>query len=158
MEKFYKHIFVLTGAGISAESGLATFRDASGLWNNHKVEDVATIEAFEKNPQYVHEFYNELRPLVFSAQPNLAHYCLARLQKEYKEKVNIITQNVDTFHEKAGSENVYHIHGRIELRNYLYFQYQVYVYHLYAKYIFYRIHLEILFRYLLNIYLCFQMH
>lgn len=114
MEKVYKHIFVLTGAGISAESGLATFRGADGLWNNHKVEDVATIEGFEKNPQYVHEFYNELKPLVLSAKPNLAHNCLVRLQKEYKGKVNIITQNVDTLHEKAGSENVYHIHGRID--------------------------------------------
>ena len=114
MEKVYKHIFVLTGAGISAESGLATFRGTDGLWNNHKVEDVATIEGFEKNPQYVHEFYNELKPLVLSAKPNLAHNCLVRLQKEYKGKVNIITQNVDTLHEKAGSENVYHIHGRID--------------------------------------------
>ncbi len=114
MEKVYKKIFVLTGAGISAESGLATFRDANGLWNNHKVEDVATVEAFEKNPQYVHEFYNELRPLVFSAQSNLAHHCLAKLQKEYKGIVDIITQNVDTLHEQAGSKNIYHMHGRID--------------------------------------------
>lgn len=114
MEKIYKHIFVLTGAGISAESGLATFRDADGLWNNHKVEDVATIEAFERNPQYVHEFYNELKPEVMKAEPNAAHICLAQLKEKYSGKVDVITQNVDTLHEKAGSENVYHIHGRID--------------------------------------------
>lgn len=114
MEKIYKHIVILTGAGISAESGLATFRDANGLWNNHKVEDVATIEGFERNPQYVHEFYNELKPELMSAEPNKAHICLAQLQKQYKGKVDIITQNVDMLHEKAGSENVYHIHGRID--------------------------------------------
>ncbi len=114
MEKVYKKIFVLTGAGISAESGLATFRDANGLWNNHKVEDVATIDAFEKNPQYVHNFYNQLKPEVMAAKPNKAHICLAQLQEEYKGTVDIITQNVDTLHEKAGAKNVYHIHGRID--------------------------------------------
>ena len=114
MGKVYKHIFVLTGAGISAESGLATFRDADGLWNNHKVEDVATIEAFEKNPHYVHEFYNNLKPELFIAKPNKAHLCLAKLQKEYNGQVDIITQNVDTLHEKAGSNDVWHMHGRID--------------------------------------------
>lgn len=114
MEKVYNKIFVLTGAGISAESGLATFRDADGLWNNHKVEDVATIEAFEKNPQYVHNFYNELKPKLKEAKPNNAHICLAKLQEKYKGTVDIITQNVDTLHEKAGAKKVYHIHGRID--------------------------------------------
>ena len=114
MGKKYKHIFVLTGAGISAESGLATFRGSDGLWNNHKVEDVATIEGFEKNPQYVHQFYNELKPELLNAKPNLAHNYLAKLQKEYGAKVDIVTQNVDILHEKAGAENVYHIHGKID--------------------------------------------
>ena len=112
--KIYKRVFILTGAGISAESGIATFRDANGLWNNHKVEDVATIEAFEKNPQYVHDFYNELKPQLLEAKPNLAHFCLTKLQELYKSNVDIITQNVDTLHEKAGSKNVYHMHGKID--------------------------------------------
>ncbi len=114
MEKVYKHIFVLTGAGISAESGLATFRSSDGLWNNHKVEDVATIEAFEKNPQYVRSFYNDLKPELLVAEPNAAHLCLTKLQREYRGTVDIITQNVDTLHEKAGSKDIYHIHGRID--------------------------------------------
>lgn len=113
MKKLYNHIVVLTGAGISAESGLATFRSADGLWNNHRVEDVATIEAFERNPEYVHQFYNELKPELYNAKPNPAHIALARLEREYQGKVSIITQNVDTLHEKAGSQNVYHIHGQI---------------------------------------------
>lgn len=110
----YHNIVILTGAGISAESGLATFRSSDGLWNNHPVEKVATIEAFEQNPAYVHDFYNELKPLVFQARPNAAHLALARLQKEYPAPVSIITQNVDTLHEKAGSEHVLHIHGQID--------------------------------------------
>lgn len=113
MKKTYRHILVLTGAGISAESGLATFRSSNGLWNNHRVEDVATIEAFEKNPAYVHAFYNEMKSELLAAKPNPAHLALARLQKEYPEKVIIVTQNVDTLHEKAGSKDVFHIHGQI---------------------------------------------
>lgn len=113
MEKEYKNILILTGAGISAESGLATFRSSNGLWNNHKVEDVATIEAFERNPEYVHQFYNEMKPELQSAKPNPAHLALARLEKEYPGIVNVVTQNVDTLHEKAGSKNVFHIHGQI---------------------------------------------
>lgn len=113
MEKEYKHILILTGAGISAESGLATFRSSNGLWNNHKVEDVATIEAFERNPEYVHQFYNEMKPELQSAKPNPAHLALAHLEKEYPGIINIVTQNVDTLHEKAGSKNVFHIHGQI---------------------------------------------
>ncbi len=109
----YKNIVILTGAGISAESGLATFRASNGLWNNHKVEDVATIEAFERNPAYVHDFYNELKPELAAAKPNPAHLTITRLQKEYPGEVSIITQNVDTLHEKAGSRNVIHIHGQI---------------------------------------------
>ncbi|MBQ8869853.1 MAG: NAD-dependent deacylase [Alphaproteobacteria bacterium] len=114
MKKQYKRIFILTGAGISAESGLSTFRDSDGLWNNHKVEDVATLEAFEKNPAFVHKFYNELKPEILNAKPNPAHLCLAKLQEKYKGKVNIITQNVDILHEKASSKNIYHIHGKID--------------------------------------------
>ena len=106
-------IVVLTGAGISAESGLATFRSADGLWNNHKVEDVATVEAFQRNPEYVHEFYNEMKPELLQAKPNPAHLCLTKLQQAFPGKVNIITQNIDTLHEKAGSTNVWHIHGQI---------------------------------------------
>lgn len=109
----YKNIVILTGAGISAESGLATFRSSNGLWNNHPVEDVATVEAFRRNPAYVHEFYNELKPEILKATPNPAHMALARLQKEYPGNVSIVTQNVDTLHEKAGSDSVYHIHGQI---------------------------------------------
>ena len=109
----YKNIVVLTGAGISAESGLATFRASNGLWNNHPVEDVATIEAFERNPEYVHDFYNQMKPELQKAIPNPAHLALTKLQKESTAQVSIITQNVDTLHEKAGSENIYHIHGQI---------------------------------------------
>ncbi|MBQ8677821.1 MAG: NAD-dependent deacylase [Alphaproteobacteria bacterium] len=110
----YKNIVILTGAGISAESGLSTFRAENGLWNNHRVEDVATYEAFIRNPEYVHAFYNEMKPELYRAKPNSAHLALSRLQQEYDTaKVDIITQNIDTLHEKAGSRNIYHIHGVI---------------------------------------------
>ena len=113
MMKMYKNIVILSGAGISAESGLATFRSEDGLWNKHRVEDVATIEAYWRNPDYVHNFYNEMRPQLLQAKPNPAHLAITNLQKNYPGKVNIITQNVDTLHEKAGSDNIYHIHGQI---------------------------------------------
>ena len=113
MNKQYKNIVILTGAGISAESGLATFRSADGLWNNHRVEDVATIEAFYRNPDYVHAFYNEMRPELFAAKPNAAHLAITKLQKEYPADISVVTQNVDTLHEKAGNTNIYHIHGQI---------------------------------------------
>lgn len=113
MNKTYSEIVILTGAGISAESGLATFRSADGLWNNHRVEEVATIEAFQRNPEYVHDFYNQMKPELLQAKPNPAHLAITRLQKEYPGKVSIVTQNVDTLHEKAGSQNIYHIHGQI---------------------------------------------
>ena len=109
----YKNIVILTGAGISAESGLATFRSANGLWNNRKVDDVATIEAFARNPDYVHEFYNELKKELLTAEPNAAHKAITKLQNEYPANVYVITQNVDTLHEKAKNINVYHIHGVI---------------------------------------------
>lgn len=113
MTKQYKNIAILTGAGISAESGLSTFRAENGLWNKHRVEDVATIEAFERNPEYVHDFYNELRPELYKAQPNSAHLAITKLQKNYPAEISVITQNVDTLHEKAGNQNIYHIHGQI---------------------------------------------
>jgi len=113
MSKTYKHIVFLTGAGISAESGLSTFRSENGLWNNHRVEDVATIEAYYRNQDYVHQFYNDMRPELLKAQPNPAHLAITELQKNYPAQIDVVTQNVDTLHEKAGNQNIYHIHGQI---------------------------------------------
>ncbi|TXE10711.1 NAD-dependent deacylase [Gelidibacter salicanalis] len=106
-----KHIVVLTGAGISAESGLKTFRDADGLWEGHNVMDVATPEGFKNNPELVLEFYNQRRRQLLEVQPNSAHRDLAALETDYK--VTIITQNVDDLHERAGSSNVVHLHGEL---------------------------------------------
>lgn len=106
-----KHIVVLTGAGISAESGLKTFRDSDGLWQGYNIEDVATPRAFAKNPQMVLEFYNMRRREVAKAKPNAAHTFLTELEKDFH--VTIITQNVDDLHERAGSKNVLHLHGEI---------------------------------------------
>lgn len=102
---------VFTGAGISAESGLKTFRDAGGLWEEYKIEDVATPQAWEKNQNLVLEFYNKRRKQVLEAKPNPAHYALADLQEKYE--VIVITQNIDDLHERAGSKNVIHLHGEI---------------------------------------------
>jgi NAD-dependent deacetylase len=104
-------LVVLTGAGISAESGLKTFRDSDGLWEGYNIEDVATPEAWQRNPALVQEFYNERRRSVLEAKPNAAHYALARLEEKYN--VSIITQNIDDLHERAGSTNVIHLHGII---------------------------------------------
>lgn len=109
----YNNIVILTGAGISAESGLATFRDEEGLWNKHRVEDVATVEGFARNPEYVHDFYNEMKKELINARPNAAHLAITELQQKYPANIAVITQNVDTLHEKAGNQNVYHIHGQI---------------------------------------------
>jgi NAD-dependent deacetylase len=106
-----KKLVVLTGAGISAESGLKTFRDSDGLWNGYNIEDVATPRAWKKNKQLVLDFYNMRRQDVLKAQPNLAHYNLADLEKDYD--VRIITQNIDDLHERAGSTQVLHLHGEI---------------------------------------------
>lgn len=106
-----KKIVILTGAGISAESGLKTFRDSDGLWEGHNIQDVATPEAWLRNPQLVQQFYNDRRKSVIEAQPNAAHKALAELQSDYH--VQIITQNIDDLHERAGSENVLHLHGII---------------------------------------------
>ncbi len=111
----YGNIVILSGAGISAESGIPTFRDCNGLWNNHKVEDVATIQAYYQNPKVIHNFYNQLRKDIEDKKPNPAHFAITRLQHEYKNgTVSVITQNVDLLHEKAGNVNVVHIHGQID--------------------------------------------
>lgn len=104
-------LVVLTGAGISAESGLRTFRDSDGLWEGYNVYDVATPEAWERNPELVQAFYNERRKQVLAAEPNKAHYVLAELEKNFD--IEIITQNIDDLHERAGSSKVTHLHGII---------------------------------------------
>lgn len=106
-----KHVVVLSGAGMSAESGIATFRDSGGMWEQYPVEEVATPEGFRKNPQLVLDFYNARRKAAFDASPNDGHYGLAEMEKEYK--ISIITQNVDDLHERAGSTNVLHLHGEL---------------------------------------------
>ncbi|NDV77634.1 NAD-dependent deacylase [Dysgonomonas sp. 511] len=107
-----KHIVVLTGAGMSAESGIATFRDSGGLWEQHSIEDVATPEGFCRNPQLVLDFYNARRKAAFEAIPNKGHTGLAEMEREYK--VSVITQNVDSLHERAGSTDVLHLHGELD--------------------------------------------
>lgn len=104
-------IVILTGAGISAESGLGTFRDEGGLWAQHRIEDVATPEGFARDPALVHRFYNARRAQAAEARPNAAHEALARLEREHSGEVLIVTQNVDGLHEAAGSCNVLHMHG-----------------------------------------------
>lgn len=106
-----KHIVVLSGAGISAESGLRTFRDSDGLWENYSLEDVATPRGWRANPELVLNFYNQRRHDVLKAQPNAAHIGLAELQDDFD--VTIVTQNIDDLHERAGSRNVLHLHGEI---------------------------------------------
>ncbi len=103
------HIVVLSGAGMSADSGLATFRDAGGLWEGYNVEEVASIRGWEKDREKVLEFYNKRREQVFDAKPNAGHYAIARLESDFD--VTIVTQNVDNLHERAGSSNVIHLHG-----------------------------------------------
>lgn len=110
-KKKMSKIVVLTGAGVSAESGIRTFRDAGGLWEGHKVEDVATPEAWHRQPQVVLDFYNERRRQLLSVEPNAAHKSLVELEKHHE--VTIITQNVDDLHERAGSNNVIHLHGEL---------------------------------------------
>lgn len=107
-----KKIVVLTGAGISAESGIRTFRDSNGLWEEHRVEDVATYEAWRRNPDLVLEFYNQRRKQLYEVKPNAGHRALVELEKKFK--VLIITQNVDDLHERAGSTNVLHLHGELK--------------------------------------------
>ena len=106
-----KKIVVFTGAGVSADSGLSTFRDADGLWANYRVEDVCTPEALARNRPLVIEFYNKRRKELFSTQPNPAHYAIAELEKHFD--VQVVTQNVDDLHERAGSTRVTHLHGEL---------------------------------------------
>ncbi|MGC6343072.1 Sir2 family NAD+-dependent deacetylase [Bisgaard Taxon 45] len=108
-------IVVLTGAGISAESGIRTFRATDGLWENHPVDEVATPEGFARNPKLVQHFYNERRKQLFSDQvtPNAAHFALAELEKKLGNNLLIVTQNVDNLHERAGSKNLIHMHGEL---------------------------------------------
>lgn len=106
-----KHIVILSGAGMSAESGISTFRDANGLWENHPIEEVATPEGFEKNPELVLEFYNARRAQLWEVEPNEGHQLIAKLETKYK--VSVVTQNVDDLHERAGSSSVLHLHGEL---------------------------------------------
>ena len=110
----YRSIVILTGAGVSADSGVPTFRDAQGLWGQNRVEEVASPEGFAVNPALVHRFYNERRrALLQRVEPNPAHLALARLEKEYPGTVSLITQNVDDLHERAGQHQVIHMHGEL---------------------------------------------
>ena len=111
----YQSIVILTGAGISAESGIKTFRASDGLWENHRIEDVASPEGFERDPQLVQTFYNARRAQLLSTdiQENAAHQALAQLEQKFQGKVTLVTQNIDDLHERAGSQNVLHMHGEI---------------------------------------------
>lgn len=109
----HKNIVILTGAGISAESGLGTFRDEGGLWAQHRIEDVATPEGFGRNPDLVHRFYNARRAQAAEARPNAAHLALARLEADWPGGLTIVTQNVDDLHRRAGSTQVLQMHGAL---------------------------------------------
>lgn len=108
-----KSLVVLTGAGVSAESGIQTFRASDGLWEEHRIEDVATPEAFMRNPALVHRFYNARRAKLSSVAPNPAHIALARLKEEWEGRFLLVTQNVDDLHERAGSKRLLHMHGQL---------------------------------------------
>jgi NAD-dependent deacetylase len=108
-----RNIVILTGAGISAESGLATFRGSDGLWEGHRVEDVATPEAFRRDPELVHAFYDARRARLKEVEPNAAHVALARLDLEWPGGLLIVTQNVDHLHERAGARRLLHMHGEL---------------------------------------------
>ena len=109
-----ENIVILTGAGISAESGIPVFRSETGLWEEHKVDDVATPEGYERDPELVRNFYNTLRANLKKVAPNPAHLALAELQKKWKNgRVTIVTQNIDDLHERAGSVNILHMHGEL---------------------------------------------
>jgi len=113
----YTNIVILTGAGISAESGIPVFRSETGLWENHRVEDVAEYSGFVRNPKLVHDFYNGMRKSLKDRKPNPAHEAITRLQQEWPKKsggrVSLVTQNIDDLHEKAGTEDVIHMHGEL---------------------------------------------
>jgi len=107
------HVFILTGAGVSAESGIPTFRGAGGLWRNYRIEDVASPYAWERDPGLVWEFYSMRRRVAGEAKPNPAHFALAKLEEEIGERLFLCTQNVDWLHEEAGSRRVIHMHGEL---------------------------------------------
>lgn len=111
----YSSIVILTGAGISAESGIKTFRDANGLWENHRVEDVASPEGYAADPLLVQDFYNQRRRQLLSpeVQPNPAHFALAKLQEQFQGECLLVTQNIDNLHERGGSSDVVHMHGEL---------------------------------------------
>ena len=113
MRSELSNIVILTGAGISAESGLATFRGADGLWEGHRVEDVATPEAFARDPALVHAFYDARREKLGTVAPNAAHEALARLDTEWPGELLLVSQNVDDLHERAGSKRLIHMHGEL---------------------------------------------
>lgn len=106
-------VVVLTGAGISAESGLRTFRASDGLWEEHRIEDVATPQGFAKDPALVHRFYNERRKTLLSVSPNAAHTALAEFERQWQGEFLLVTQNIDDLHERAGSRNLVHMHGEL---------------------------------------------
>lgn len=108
-----KNLVIFSGAGMSAESGISTFRDSNGLWENYDIQQVATPEAWHKNPELVQQFYNERRKNIIDAQPNEAHHIIAELESQYN--VQVITQNIDDLHECSGSQHVLHLHGNIRL-------------------------------------------
>ena len=109
----YRSIVILTGAGISAESGLATFRGPDGLWEGHHVEDVCTPQALARDPELVHRFYDERRAKLTQVEPNAAHRALARLEREWQGELLLVTQNVDDLHERGGCGQVLHMHGEL---------------------------------------------
>lgn len=111
-----KNLFILTGAGVSKESGIKTFREKDGLWENYRIEDVCTVEAFVKDPNLVNNFYNQRRASIINKNilPNQAHYELAKLENKWKGNFILVTQNIDNLHEKAGSEKILHMHGSLE--------------------------------------------
>lgn len=112
-QQTYQKIVILTGAGVSADSGISTFRDAEGIWQKYDFKDVATPDGFRANPDLVHEFYNARRTSLHTYEPNAAHVALARLEKEFPGEVLTVTQNVDDLHERAGTENLIHMHGQL---------------------------------------------
>ncbi|MDB6074237.1 MAG: NAD-dependent protein deacylase, partial [Verrucomicrobiaceae bacterium] len=113
MSARFSRIVILTGAGVSAESGVPTFRASDGLWENHRIEDVASPEGFARDPALVQHFYNLRRAALKTVQPNPAHLAIARLQREFDGEVTLITQNVDDLHERGGSPEVLHMHGEL---------------------------------------------
>jgi NAD-dependent deacetylase len=113
MENGNLHLVIFSGAGMSAESGISTFRDSDGLWENYSIEDVATPEAWRRDPELVQRFYNERRKRILEVEPNHAHRRIAELEERFK--ISVITQNIDDLHERAGSSNVLHLHGNIRM-------------------------------------------